>query len=692
MVETTKTREGVKMEFELLKQKLQENFKQMTKGVTHIFEVDLDKDVLWDLYLDSFPPGTNEIFRERREYDCSCCRQFIRNIGNAVVIKDCQLKTVWDFGVGDETFQTVLDSLDTFVRSHEVTDVWLSDTRKVGTDKNHELSGDGSVITWDHFYLEVPKSYVVTGSKSIESVQGEYRDKRNVLKRSLDELTTESVEILLELIDQNSLYKGEEWKSILGQFLELKKEYEGLENSVVKDLFSWERSVKIGMSLAKIRNSSIGTLLVDLSEGVVLDTAVRKYESVTAPSNYKRPKAIYSKKMLEDAQKKVEELNYLESLNRRHATLDDISVNNILFSNKDSARRIQGGSLFDELSSDLPVDPKKFSKVEEIGIEDFVRNVLPTARELEVLLENRHTGNFVSLIAPENKDSENMFKWNNRFSWAYTGNITDSMKERVKSLGGSVDGVLRFSIQWNDGDTWDNNDLDAHCVEPKGYMIYYPNKGTLSPTGGVLDVDIINPEQGKPAVENITWKNTSKMSYGTYKFFVNPFSNRGGRGGFRAEVEFGGNIYPFDYSKDVGRDKIAVCEVTYNSEGFHLKELLQSTVSSRDVWGLKTNQFVPVSTVMYSPNYWDSQNGIGHRHYFFMLKDCVNSESPNGFYNEFLNNELTPHRKVFEALGSKMAVKVVDDQLSGVGFSSTKRSSVMVKVKGVSERVLNVKF
>jgi len=681
------------MQFGEFKTLFQNNFRQLVKDATHLFEIELDKDVLWDLYLDSFPPNKNEIYRQRREYDCSCCRQFIRNIGNVVVIKDNQVKTIWDFETGDTTFQPVINALDKFVKSHVVSDVWISKLKKIGTDKNFEQLENGKVTEWQHFYLELPGKFFDNTNRSEGEIRGNFRSTRDVFKGSLDKITEDSLLTVLDLISQNSLHRGIEWKSALNEFLIYKRAYDKLSTTEEKDNYTWEQSVKVGEVVGRIKNHSMGTLLIDISEGMDLEKAVIKYEKIVAGENYKRSKPIYSQRMLEDFWKIIVSEGYEDALARRFAELGDIRVGDILFVNRDSAKKLSDGlDIFAEMSKGIPLNPKKFSKVTEITIYKFIQDVLPTVREIEVLLENKHANNMVSLIAPENKDSKTMFKWDNNFSWAYTGNITDSsMKERVKSAGGNVDGVLRFSIQWNDN-KFDGNDLDAHCYEPNGNLIYYGNKDNRNTTGK-LDVDIIHPERNKIAVENITWTNKDRMQEGVYKFLVHNYTHRGGREGFKAEVEFEGQIFSFDYNKELKQgEKVEVAEVTFSRiNGFSIKEKLPSNVSSKEVWGLKTNQFVPVSVVCYSPNYWQDNN-VGHKHYMFMLKDCINNEQPSGMFNEFLKEDLMKHRKVIEALSSKMRIKDNPSQLSGLGFSSTKRNELTVKVKGNTERMLKIKF
>ena len=690
-------REGNSMdEFMKFKKTLRDHFDDMQKESTHLFEVNVDKDELWNVYLDSFPTGTNDIFRERREHDCSCCRQFIKNIGSAVIIKDNQIHTIWELNLGDTIYQPVCDALDTFIKSHTITDIYITKFPKIGTDYNFEEI-NGKSHRWDHFYLELPNKFVNKTSRSDEEIKGQFRDTRNVFKRSLDEITMEALDIILELINSNTLYKGEEWEGVLTEFKKYKKEYDKLTSDSEKDLYAWEKSVTAGIAIGRIRNHSIGTLLINVSEDMDLDTAVKKYEQIVAPSNYKRPKAIFTKKMLEDAKKTITELGYMDSLQRRFANLNDISVNNVLFANKSVARKmIDSDDLFSQMEKDVVVSPKKFSKIEEISAQDFIDKVLPTAKEIEAFVENKHEKNFVSMIAPVNPDAKTMFKWNNGLSWAYSGNITDSdMKQNVKNAGGNVDGILRFSIQWNE-DGHDNYDLDAHCVEPDGTEIYYGSYKAprITSMGGQLDVDVINP-RGNIAVENITWNDLSKMKPGTYRFFVHQYSGAV-RHGFRAEVEFNGEIYSFDYSNPMRTgENVQVAEVTLDkNDNFLIKEKLSGnyTISSREIWGVNTNQFVPVSVISYSPNYFDEQDGIGHRHLFFFLKDCINSEEPNGYYNEFLKSDLEKHKRVFEALGAKCYVKNTDDQLSGIGFSMTKRSDLVVKVKGATERVMKIKF
>ena len=670
-------------EFKRFKKEFQNQFKTMG---TNLFLADIDKQEMWETYLNAFPEGTNEIYKVNTEYDCNCCKSFIRQYGSIVSIKDNKLVSIWDVPVVNSYFDIVSKKMSKLVKSSAIKSVFLTDSTKAGNDITRSIKEDNTVEVYEHFYLNIPKTLVIKGDR-IDTEKGNNRANKEVFKRSMEELSLYAGETIIDLIVQGSLYRGEEHKKNVQAFITYKKQYDKVPDKY-KDNWCWNNSKDNPIS--RIRNAAIGTLLIDISDGVDLDIAVTKFEKVMAPTNYKRPKAIITKRMIEDAENKIKELGIESSLERKYAVLEDVSINNVLFVNRDVKDKLDNNSLFDTLKSDVTVSNKSFSKIEEIGIEDFVNNILPKTTDMEVLMESDHIGNLMTLVAPIDKESPRILQWDNNFSWSYNGDVTDSMKQNVKNAGGNVDGVLRFSIQWNDNSD-NENDLDAHCIEPSGNRIYFGSKNNNITTGN-LDVDIMTPS-GNVAVENITWLDKQKMSRGVYKFSVHNYSHRGGKSGFSAEIEYEGQIYKYEYDKPLKQgETIDVASIKFDGDNINFISSLDNTKSSKEVWGLKTNQFSKVSLFMNSPNYWDMKTGKGNKHYFFFLDSCENESSPRGLYNEFLRSELTQHRRVFEALSNKMKVEDSDTQLSGLGFSSTIRSSLVVKLKGNFNRTIKIKF
>ena len=667
------------MEFIEFRDKLNAKMATMIKR-NKLFVTDVPKEDLWDTYLESFPDGTNEIFRERREYDCNCCKRFIRACGNLVSIVDGELESIWDIEVGGK-FQPVVDALSKLVKSANVRDIFLSEETVLGLKQNIQALDSGDLMTWDHFYYQLPSNFVESRYKGQEL--GKVRSLKEVFKRALDEISLASSEIVLEIIEQGSLYRGDEFKAAIIDFISEKKKYDKIPETQ-RDIYCWERLVKVQPYVAGIRNSVIGTLLVDLSEGGDLDGSVKSYEVKVAPTNYKRPTALVTKSMIKRAQAQVIELGLEDALPRRHAVAEDITINNVIFANRDAKKSM---NVFDELIDKVPDKVGNLEKAEEVSIDTFINSIVPNASEIEVLLKNKHESNFMSLISPVNTEVRPLFKWDNNFSWTYSGEVADSIKQRVKAAGGNVQADLRFSLSW-----FNHDDLDIHVREPNSH-IYFANKRS-SFTGGHLDVDMNAGSFVRDPVENIVWEREDRLDEGHYQVFVNNFAKRESIDiGFELECEYRGELLNFSYDKPMRHgENVTVARFDYTRDkGVTFSETLPHSTISKEIWGLNTEKFQKVSMIMNSPNHWDG-GCTGNKHLFFILENCRNPNSVRGFYNEFLRNDLLEHRKVFEVLGSKMKADYSEKQLSGLGFSSTQRNEVICRVTGSFTRIVKVKF
>ena len=198
------------MKFTEFRNLLATHFEAMTKNAPRLYTVEVDKDEMWNTYLESFAPEDNPIFKNRREYDCSRCRHFIKNIGNVVAIKDGVVSTIWDFDVSGTIYESVVKKMSDYVKAHRVTGVYLSRFNVVGTEVKHVSLPDGKVMSFDPFFLRLPQQFVfnrfmLNNRGTISEAVGQSRDIRNVYKRSLDEISLDSIDTVLELINSNNL-------------------------------------------------------------------------------------------------------------------------------------------------------------------------------------------------------------------------------------------------------------------------------------------------------------------------------------------------------------------------------------------------------------------------------------------------------------------------------------------------------
>lgn len=638
------------------------------QGATFV-RANVTGDELWDTYLESIPAEENQIFRERRYYDANYDKNFIRRVGNLVAIKDGEIHTIWDVQVGS-FFNAVSKKLADTVRNASILTYYLTTEKVAGSLPN--IDNINPEITWNHFYAQIPNHLL---NDNCATIIGKARENYSLLKRSITELTDESVETVQDLIAENALYRGEDHKQSIQFLVQLKNEFNKVEPEK-QELWFWETADKHG-NACRIINSVIGTLLKDISQGVDLEDAVKMFESKVAPHNYKRSSAVVTPSMVNSAKAKLKELGYTDSINRRLAKPEDIPFDAMEFASNNTETKAL--DVFDDisLSAKKTVKNLNLNSIRVVSYQEF-KDMLTPDSKIELLKNGSLAQHQMVLTAPKDDSSKNFFKWNNPIGWSYlNSDTTDAIKERVKQAGGNVEGELRVSLAW-----FNTDDLDLSCVNcsNRNQIIYFGNKQAF---GGHLDVDmnVSATNASTTPVENIYWETLKHLPYGKYAIQVNQFNLRNRDSdtvGFKLQVEIQGVIHNFSYPNLVRMQYEPVIEIEHNSSGVEITyvnpALIKESVTSA------TGEFIPVKSIIKSPQQWDNDNGM--KQHFFITEDFEIDKPVRGFFNEFLDPALTEHRKVFEIVGSRTKIEPESNSVRGYGFSESSGNSVIVSVTG----------
>lgn len=731
---------------EALVKLIQKQFDKMCQ-TGRLFRCDIEGDLLWMAYLEGF--GKNDPkWRdpESSVHNCNYCHGFVRRYGNVVAIdQNLEIMSLWDMPLDEvpDEYKASVDGMsqlihkmgkikEVFVETfsylamdktpYEINPSNKQETYKLGVEKNIKrytkedidrhpeckLFKVNDTYTYRHMWLSIPRQFISFSNDSREALMAAPRQTKEVFKRGLDEISIDTLQLILDLEAQGSLLNGASYKHVVTKARDYAEKYKNIP-AEKKDNFCWLASLEWGPGAA-FRNTAIGTFMTDLAEGMEINAACRSFNQKVDPINYMKASAPITKRQIAEAEKFVEENGYTDSLVRRCATIEDIKVSDILHSNQEAGEVKTKVSLFDGLAPTTATRHKKaqFDNVEEVTIDKFMKDILPNCTSVEVYLSNKHRGNFVTLITAENKDSKRIFNWDNNFSWTYAGNLAgkSQIAQAVKAAGGFVDAPFRCSMIWNEDGRADSCDLDLHCTEPNDH-IYFGSHNIgkdmnridqcQSRSGGVIDIDVTRPGEqcrnnGGVAVENIFWRDLSKVS-GKYHFFIHNF-NGASNTGVRAEIFFQGQLFSYNYPKRVTSD-VHLADVTIKNGEIvdiqHGPYLTNSEEKSEKIYNLDTCEFHKASLICLSPNFWQ-EHGVGNKHYFFMLAGAECPEDIRTLHNEYLNQDLRNHRKVMEALGAKLKCKSTKNQLSGLGFNATVHDELIVRCKGSFQRVLKIKF
>lgn len=713
--------------FSTYKSHFQDHFQEFIKDTKVLFRTSATKEQLIETFLESFPGQVSsdeyqniDGYGMRQWLNCRCCKSFVGKYGGLVKInpETYEVETLWEFLASDSIYQEMNDNLDTLVKSCEITEVFVVDddlyqssNLEIGIDHNIKLNEDGTTTRFNHFsgtlssdiFRHVRQTALRSDSvcRTAGGVKNFFGSKRNVLVRGLAEISLDAIDGVLHLISTNQLSEASPFEGAIRAFRDFLVS-EPNDNQIW--LFVAENPI-----LAAFPNTLTGQLLRDLSQSSEVEHArlFSTYQRQRDPANYQQKDiSLVTPAQISAAEKTVKDLGLENSLARKHANSYDLSISqlgSLYWVNrlaKTTSESNQNLGIFAKLKQEVSATNVDLAAIEksatEITLADFLSNQLGNTTNLELLFSNSLISHLFSLIAPADFNAPAITKWSasNNFTWNYKGGLADSsaIREKVKSVGGKIDGDLGASLGWGmlaktPRESGDDLDLWLETTDTKDRKVYFGHKVSAK-TGAWLDVDM---NAGSPfncidPVENITIPDASKLKSGeTYTVKVNNFRRRsGGNSGFVLEFKLFDQVFSYAYDQPLsGERTVRVLSFIVGKDGkIEITHHLQPTNSiqhTQEVWNLQTNSWIPVHLITQSPNCWGESGIVGQEHIFFFLQGCQAEGKVMGMTQEFLRQDLvTTHSRTFQLLAHRMEVSNTDpdNQLSGVGFSQSKSGKV----------------
>lgn len=425
------------------------SFETHVRGQTKLFTTNAEG--LWEAYLAALPAG-----KQRQIHNCHCCRRFIQTYGGLVAIAATgeQWPVMWSAAGVPEFYDKAFSTLWARVMAARVTGVFLTKEPTWGTPET-----TGKSEYWQHLSVVPPAEFVYRAGQALDPHQAMAAAKQNVttVLFAMSEYGPKVLDEAIRIFEAEALDRSEKFLGPVRWLRALHEWPKGRQNEPLRNNLIWRAVAHAPEGFCHIKSSIIGPLLDDIVAGVPFADIKRKHADKLHPLKYQRPQAAPSEGNVRAAEQLVEKLGITPSLERRFARLDDLHLEDALWTEQlvaDEGTGIRTGvfaHLLTKQRSNERVRPVDLPSV-TMTWEKFKRTVLSTAQEIEVFVPN--LGAFTAFTTAANADTPPIMKWDreeerNPVGWYhYHGGSFAAQWGLTSGMYGRVLAIMPFPSAW----------------------------------------------------------------------------------------------------------------------------------------------------------------------------------------------------------------------------------------------------
>lgn len=368
------------------------------------------KESMVDTYLNAF----NELTRQ--QYNCNCCKHFLRRYGTAVYIdRTGEIHSiVWDPDSAVGRFKPIVAALKDAVEKGTVIDVvraLITDSVRYEAMNMMTLGiAESCEGMYHHLHADICTKYVkiLPPTISMETIKDEFTSAERTFKR----WSSDTIDTAYTLAKLGKLAK-EDAKDRFNLF---KQMYEDVINTK-HELHKYHKICNYAIQYHDFLYGFIGTvdgaLLDDISEGYDVNICITRYNNKMDPLNYKRPTAAPTERLVEEAEKLIADLGLKDSLDRRIARFDEIK--RFLWKCPEKVKEESAGVFASVKTKDSK--PKQEFKIDlsrsttKITLKKFMREVCPRTTKMSIELKVGYRYPFCAFVTEAHEGSKPIIKW-----------------------------------------------------------------------------------------------------------------------------------------------------------------------------------------------------------------------------------------------------------------------------------------